>query len=153
MSAVVVQPDGAGNAIVAWQDQRTITSFDVYAQRVDGVYGYWGHPEPVLNAVFDVRNDQGGKGAVDWKASGPDLPVPATIDFYTIWRAVSVAPFNQVAGAPISLDQVRKDTPPGTIMRAPASSYYFEAVGTQLADRLPDYSLVADTRADSVLGN
>jgi hypothetical protein len=155
MDAVVVQPDGAGNAIVAWEDQRTGSSYDVYAQRVDGVYGYWGHPEPVLNAVSDVRNDQGGKVAVDWKASGRDNPVPSTIAFYSIWRAVTVAPFNQVAGAqaPITLDQVRQDTPPGTIIKAPASSYYFELVGTLNAYRWPDYSFVADTRADSIAGN
>jgi predicted lipoprotein with Yx(FWY)xxD motif len=152
--SLFIQPDGAGNGIVAWQDQRSGTT-DIYAQRMDGIYGYWGHPEPVLNAVSDVRNDQGGKVAVDWKASGRDIPVPSTISFYSIWRAVSVAPFNQTIGAPapVTLEQVRKDTPPGTIMKSPASSYYFELVGTQNAYRFPDYSFVADTRADSIAGN
>jgi hypothetical protein len=67
--------DGDGNAIVAWEDVRSF-SYTIYAQRVEGRYGYWGHPEPELASVADVPEDQGGKVAVNWKASGRDLATP-----------------------------------------------------------------------------
>jgi hypothetical protein len=150
----VIQPDGSGNAVIAWTDYRTGIT-DIYAQRVEGIYGYWGRPDPILNAVSDIRKDQGGKVALDWKASARDVPVPATISFYSIWRAVTVAPLNQTVGGPalLTLDRVGRDTPAGTLMKSPASSYYWELVGTQEAYRWPNYSFSADTRADSVAGN
>jgi hypothetical protein len=150
----VLQPDGSGNVIAAWTDYRTGIS-DIYAQRVEGVYGYWGRPDPTLVTVSDIRKDQGGKVALDWKASGRDIPVPETISFYSIWRAVTVSPFNQTAGAQalMPLDRVQRDTPAGTLMKSTASSYYWELVGTEDAFRWPSYSFSADTRADSVAGN
>ena len=151
----VVASNGATGAIAVWTDNRT-NNFDLYAQRIDGTYGYWGHPEPIVISVKDVPNDQGGKVAVNWRASDRDIPVPATIDFYSVWRATEVAPLNQGAGtaaAVTTLDNVRIDTPKGTLIANPASSYYWELVGTQTAYRAPAYSYSAATRADSVLAS
>jgi hypothetical protein len=50
----VVVSDGAGNAIVAWSDDRSGQGLDIYAQRMNGTYGYWGHPEPVGKSVRDI---------------------------------------------------------------------------------------------------
>ncbi len=147
-----IAPDGTGGAIVTWQDYRSgSTTPDVYAQRVEGTYGYWGHPEPAVTSVADVPNDQGGKVAVNWTASGRDLPVPATIDYYSIWRAVDASAL--VAGEALTaIEHVGPDTPPHVHATAP-SGYYWELVGTQTAYRWANYSFSTQTRSDSVAGN
>ncbi len=149
-SAIVA--DGAGGSIVVWSDYRSEPlAPDVYAQRVEGTYGYWGHPEPAVTSVADVPNDQGGKVAVNWTASGRDLPVPATIDYYSIWRAVDASAL--VAGEALTaIEHVGPDTPPHVHATAP-SGYYWELVGTQTAYRWANYSFSTQTRSDSVAGN
>jgi hypothetical protein len=145
-------PDGSGNALVAWVDTHA-GELDIYAQRVTGTYGYWGHPEPTVTAVKDIAHDQGGKVAVNWTASGRDLPTP-TIDFYSVWRATDISPSGP-SGSSINttpLDRITRDTPHGTLAQFPTSSYYWELVGTQTAYRFPSYSFAADTRADSIAG-
>jgi hypothetical protein len=151
----VVTADGFGGVIMAWYDMRVGTP-DIYAQRVETTYGYWGHPEPIVASVADVPNDQGGKVAVNWKASGRDVPVPATIDFYSVWRAVDMAaaPASDAAAVAITpLDRVAADTAPGTRTMLAGSPYYWELVATQTAYRFPYYSYAASTRADSVATN
>ena len=144
--------DGAGGVITVFLDGRT-GYFDIYAQRVTDAYGYWGHPEPVVVTVADIPHDQGGKVKVNWTASGRDLPVPSTIGYYSIWRAVDVSP-SAPASSPVitPLEHVKEDTPAGAITTMPQSSYYWELVGTQKAFRYPAYSFSADTRADSIAG-
>ena len=146
-----VTNNGTGGAIVSWTDFRSGFA-DIYSQRIEGTYGFWGHPEASVTSVADVKNDQGGKVAVNWTASGRDLPLPATIDFYSVWRAEDVAP-SLTFGADENLitpNDVRADTPLGKRMKVQTSSYYWELVGTQTAYRIPSYSFSADTRADSV---
>jgi FlgD Ig-like domain len=152
----VIAADGAGGAIISWDDSRALASDDVYAQRVEGTYGYWGHPEPLVTSVADIPNDQGGKVAVNWDASGRDLPSPATINFYSVWRAVDSAALVTNAdekSALASLDPITIDSAPGTRTMLAGSPYYWELVGTQIAYRLSHYSFSAATRADSVLGS
>ncbi|HET6349542.1 MAG TPA: T9SS type A sorting domain-containing protein [Candidatus Krumholzibacteria bacterium] len=146
--------NGTAGAIVIWGDTRGISN--VYAQRVEGTYGYWGHPEPIVASVADIPNDQGGKVAINWMASGRDVPTDNTIDYYSIWRAVDMASVSANASAPealVTLDRVTIDTPPGARMLASGSSYYWELVGTQQAFRWSDYSYSAATRADSLASN
>jgi hypothetical protein len=152
-SPSAVAADGFGGVLIGIGDVRA--TGDIFAQRVDATYGYWGHPEPVVTAVADIRNDQGGKVKVNWTASGRDRITPATIDFYSVWRAVDVSPLSTSgAGIPMTtLDRVTEDTALGTLTQIPASSYYWELVGTQTAFRFPSYSFSAETRADSILGN
>jgi hypothetical protein len=154
-----VVSDGAGGAIVSWSDYRSGIS-DVYAQRVEGHYGYWGQPEPVLTTVADIPKDQGGKVAVNWEASGRDLPVPRTISHYTIWRALDLVSASESGNAPralADLNHVGADaTGPVFISTPPTANgpgYYWELVGTQAAHGWPGYSFSAPTRADSVAGN
>ncbi len=178
-----ITSNGSGGAIVAWGDARaTGNSSDVYAQRIEGTFGYWGHPEPVVTSVADIPNDQGGKVAVNWKASGRDAAVPQTITYYTIWRAVDALPAN-LAGGSVSLvshlGDVRQDAmgpvycaassglfgpePPVPASRtrdksispsmSPAPPYYWELVGTQEAHGWGGYTFSASTRADSVAAN
>jgi hypothetical protein len=143
--------DGKGGAIVAFQGS-PFGSSDIFAQRIEGAYGYWGYPEPVVTTVKDVPKDNGGRVAVNWTASQRDIAVPATIGYYSIWRAADVAPFGASSASNlIALRDVRADTKPGA--RTAASGYYWELVGTQTAYRFKTYSYSTSTRADSVLGN
>lgn len=152
--SVVASSDGAGGAVVVWEDFRSGDSY-VYAQRVDDTYGYWGHPEPIVDAVADIPNDQGGKVAVDWTASGRDLPNPQTISRYSIWRAVNAIPAAGAGGSTVLTDlgQLRAGTTgPVYASLTTVPGYYWELVGTQDAHGWPGYSFSADTRADSVSG-
>lgn len=146
--------DGSGGAIFAWEDYRFGPS-DLYAQRVEGAYGYWGRPEPTVVSAKDVPKDQGGHVAVNWTASGHDVPSPPSIGYYSVWRAVDSAPFAgagaSASNALIPLVQVGPDTAHGA--RMAAAGYYWELVGTQTAYRWKSYSFSTETRADSVLGN
>ncbi len=65
---VLVASDAAGGAIVSWNDVRD----DVYAQRVTGA-GFLGAPEPVIDRVRDVPDDQGGSVQVLWTGSAFDV--------------------------------------------------------------------------------
>jgi hypothetical protein len=67
-------PDGSGGAIVAWQDRRTGTSDDIYAQRVDadGVVRWTTSGVAVCTAVYDQTNprivpDGSGGAIVTWQ--------------------------------------------------------------------------------------
>jgi hypothetical protein len=89
-----VNSDGSGGGIVTWADGRAGQG-DIYAQRVEGRYGYWGRPEPILDVVKDNKNDQGGKVVLNWRPSGRDALNQQTIYAYSIWRALDVAPLRR----------------------------------------------------------
>lgn len=139
--------DGTGGSILAWEDSRSSLS-DIYAQRIDNTYGFWGRPEPTVTAVKDIPHDQGGKVAVNWTASGRDNAFPRTIQFYSIWRAVDAVPMGATT---ITSDELRDLAPDdaGPVYLSTPSRYY-ERVGTQDAQGWLGYSFSADTRADSV---
>ncbi len=140
--------DGTGAILFAWDDARG--DENIYAQRVEATYGYWGHPEPTVTAVADIPHDQGGKVAINWTASSRDLPTPQTISFYSIWRAVSAIP---MGSASIGLDDLRGLSPSfNQPVYLSTPGHYYEQVGTQAAHAWPGYSFSAETRADSVAG-
>jgi len=149
----VITSDGAGGAIIAWDDGRNVP--DIYAQRVEATYGYWGRPEPTLVSVADIPNDQGGHVAINWKASGRDEPVPRTISYYTIWRAVDPVLVSKSAESALTLTKLsdlRADAVPPIHISTPSTSpppYYWELAGTQMAHGWPGYSFSAPTRADN----
>jgi hypothetical protein len=151
--------DGSA-AIVGMHDYRNGDS-DIYAQRAEGRFGYWGHPEPVVTSVADVPKDQGGFVAVNWTASTRDVNNPRTVGYYTIWRAVNSLPFTygEPDGARLVTDirSVGPETRGKVVLAppaaAPATEYYWELVGTQDAHGFAGYTFSAPTRADSVAGN
>ena len=61
----VIVAGSAGDAIVAWADQRSGTG-QTYAQRLSAANGEWGNPEPTITSVVDVPNDQGRAVTVRW---------------------------------------------------------------------------------------
>lgn len=150
----VMIPDGAGGAIAAWEDDRS--SGDIYAQRVEGRYGYWGRPEPTVTSVADIRNDQGGKVKVNWTASGRDALNQQVITHYSIWRATDVATAisTQTQGTLVEGPSKIPGDFKGKavwVQHAPATDYYWEWVGDQNALNQKGYSFSASTRADSTL--
>ena len=149
----VIVPDASGNALVAWLDYRSGTS-DVYAQRVEGRYGYWGRPEPTLNAVTDVPADQGGKVRVDWYASGRDQLNQQFIAYYTIWRATNAAAAQSASLSGVPRVQLRdvgaEFTGPAIREEKTATTdYFWELVGNQNATYRTAYSFTAPTNYDS----
>ena len=143
--------DGTGGAIITWQDYRSGTANDIYAQRIER-YGYLGNPEPTIVSVKDVPNDQGGFVKIGWNASYLDVDPTAGIYEYRVWRS---APPNlamgtaRVRGVTSDPDEAART---GRFLRLPASAtdYLWELVGRQQAFELSGYSMIAATTSDSV---
>jgi FlgD Ig-like domain len=151
--------DGSGGAIVTWSDSRTGQS-DVFAQRMEPRYGYWGRPEPTLTAARDNPKDQGGKVILNWTASGRDALNGQLISKYTIWRAmdvVSAAPLVAAKGVTVVDEPATAPIQPGERVLwhelTPTTEYYWELVGSQSAYYNAAYSFTAPTRQDSTAGN
>ena len=149
-----VVSDGAGGAIVSW-DVNYGGFPDVYAQRVEGDFGAWGTPEPKLDTVEDVPNDQGGKVAVNWTRSGHDVLPSSDISHYSVWRAVDAnipASTSGIAGTSNDSWSVTPDFNGPALVheRIGTTDYYWEWVANQDASHDPAYSFAASTREDSV---
>ena len=145
--------DGAGGAIVVWQDPRGPTT-DIYAQRIER-FGKLGSPEPTIASVRDVPNDQGGKVKVSWFASYLDADPGYEITNYTIWR--SAPPNVALAALRAGARMVHPDEPlpPGggrvfTRSVEDTQVIFWELVGSQVADGDAGYSLVTATTSDSL---
>jgi FlgD Ig-like domain len=153
----VIAPDGSGNAIVAWYASPAGDA-NVYAQRIDGRYGYWGKPEPTLTAAKDVPADQGGKVRLEWNASGRDVLNQNVITHYTIWRAIDQAAFAaaSASGVPVRTLSDMNPTSTGKVLRhdaAQAVDYYWELIGQQAATNRYAYAFTASTSFDSTAAN
>jgi hypothetical protein len=118
-------------------------------QRIEGRYGYWGTPEPVLNTASDVHADQGGKVKLNWYASGRDVLNQTFISHYTIWRAVDEAAVSNESL--VSLSDVGEDFsgPAYRVERTPTADYFWQLIGSQDAIYRSAYSFVAATTHDS----
>ncbi len=149
--------DGAGGAIVTWNDARSGGYPDIYAQRV-APFGRLGSPEPQITGVCDVPGDQGGKVRIAWNASYLDTLPTLEIAAYGIWRQVSqdVALAGQRRGARLLAGPVSAaDAQPGVYRKTAgqASAAYWEGVGAVLARAYPTYTFVAPTLQDSMPGS
>jgi len=150
----VLVSDEAGGAILAWYDERS--GYHIYGQRVDR-WGYLG-AEPVIGAVKDVPNDQGGWVKVSWNGSVLDTDLQyEIIGKYLVFRS---APPHLLARARVDATILERDPeraagPPGRLLVTThgALTYYWEYVGSQTAYHLPTYSLVAPTTGDSIAGS
>ncbi|NIM20118.1 MAG: T9SS type A sorting domain-containing protein [Candidatus Latescibacteria bacterium] len=150
--------DDAGGAIITWLDWRNWTSTNIYAQRIEGIFGKWGIPPPYLTSVEDVPGDQGGYASVNWLASPLDVYNVQTITHYSIWRAIkqisSTSPFVSDV-ALVDLSAIDKDFQ-GTAHRidhTSAGGYYWEWIGNMNAYYFEGYSYTAPTLYDSIAGN
>ncbi len=136
--------DGASGAIVAWEDSRSGASRP-HAQRIETRHGFWGRPEPNVDAVADIPNDQGGKVKVNWDASGHDVFGTESITHYSIWRATDEA---SALAAIANGVAVRR---PSELPQNAPTDYYWEWVGTQDAHYRTHYTFSASTRSDSTV--
>ncbi len=137
---------------VTWLDNRDGYS-DIYAQRVEE-RGYWGHPEPTITSVADIRGDQGGKVKVNWKASDQDAFDNHVITHYSIWRATDAAAALEAASQRTTVQSpsdIEADFQGKAVwtQHLPTSDYYWEWVGNQDAHYRTAYTYSAPTRADS----
>jgi hypothetical protein len=144
--------DGAGGALVAWQDARS-GNYDIYAQRV-ARFGYLGTPEAEIVGVKDVPGDQGGKVKLSWNASYLDLASDPNLSTYDIWRSVppNVAAARVARGERVVASYVEALAEPGRMWTLPtaAQSYAWEYVTTQAAYHyISVYSVLAPTAQDS----
>ena len=148
-------PDGAGGAIVAWEDQRyhQAQGKDIYAQRLDAV-GCWGYPSPEIAQVADVTGDQGGRLTIEWDPSPLDRFPQTLITHYSVWRSLS-GPETMLA-----LARGEKNIDPLAIapdfegaayrfITQGAATYGWEWLGNMPAHRLESYAFTAATLRDS----
>lgn len=147
-----------GGMILAWADPRG-GNRDLYAQRIEGRYGHWGWPEPILTAARDNPGDQGGRIALNWAASPLDIPGHFDIYRYTVWRAMDEmdSGFKSGPGQCLLVDRPvmgRAEIDDHVIWHEKgAVDYYWELVGAQVAYGNAGYSFLATTRLDSTSTN
>lgn len=142
--------------VVVWAAYAAGGTSDLHAERFD-LEGVLGAPAPVITAVADVANDQGGQVKVSWDRSDRDAdPLRAIVD-YRLWRSV---PASGPAAGPLAARRGTTDDPDeaaasGRLLIGPfaASGYAWELAGSQAAAVLPAYSLVAATTSDSIGGS
>ncbi len=153
-----IASDGEGGAIIAWIDWRNQWDSDIYAQRIEGVFGKWGIPPPYITSVGDVPADQGGYASVSWLASPLDVYNVQTITHYSVWRAIraitSMSP-SMSDMTPVDLSAIDKDFqgPAYRIDHATSGGYYWEWIGNVNAYYFEGYSFTAPTLHDSIAGN
>jgi hypothetical protein len=151
---LIATSDGSGGAIAVWLDQRSATSQQIYAQRIER-FGQLGDPEPSIVNVHDVKDDQGGYVRLSWNASYLDAYPALGVAEYRVWRqapstaaamAVRAGSAMLTDGGTVSARDQRR------VFRATIESgqmYYWELVATQVAAQYPNYSIVAATTGDS----
>lgn len=154
----MLQPDGNGNAVVVYYDNRGFYG-RAPAQRVEGLLGYWGYPEPDVYSVADTPGDQGGHVSVNWYRSERDQLGQNLITHYSVWRAIDALPFAangpQAAALFVELSDITPETrgPVYRVEKTAAADYFWEYVGQQSAIYASGYSYNATTRFDSTSGD
>jgi len=123
--------DGSGGAIITWQDLRSESSTNIYAQRVDRLGNLY--PAPWIDKVGDIANDQGGKLRLLWQ--------PSPLD---VWGNTAVKSYTIKIGA-------KATGLLGKTSQIPADGIYWQTAGWMPADWSDGYSMVIPTYADSGL--
>ncbi len=75
--------DGRGGLVIAMDDERNGNQ-DIFAQRIAGT-GHLGDPAPLVTAVQDFPNDQGGQVTVTWLPSYLDAMPWCAVEAYSVW--------------------------------------------------------------------
>jgi predicted lipoprotein with Yx(FWY)xxD motif len=156
----IIVSDGACGAIITWKDYRSdITYPDLYAQNIDR-NGYIGDARPHIQAIRDVKNDQGGKITAMWNPSSLDVLPNQTIYIYTIYRGVkpSAAQSSYAVLGPEEYQhqEIKNGKMSHVYMRLPLSTnstetIYWENIATVSAEWLDGYSYNVPTLSDSGL--
>jgi len=147
--------DGNGGLIGAWNDDRS-GGYDIYAQRM-ARGGVLGTPEPVIESVRDVPNDQGVAVDVAFDASWLDLANDPNLVYYEIYRGLPAGAAEEALRKGARLRPTFDEAPsePGAIV-APdgAQGYAWQYVGAlNPVHFLPTYAFITYTLGDSVAGS
>jgi hypothetical protein len=148
---LTLNADGLGGVALAWKDSRSSDPC-IYVQHLDGEFGAWGNPEPVIASIADVPEDQGGFVTLDWRASGRDVQYDPLITGYSIWRATSRVipmPMSAPSGAPLLAIGPEFRGPAYRLETAGAGQYFWEWVSYQTAQSFAGYCFTAQTTHDS----
>jgi hypothetical protein len=145
--------DGAGGAIVTWEDNRYGgTNDDIFAQQIS-VSGHIGHMRPEIEAVRDVPGDQGGHVYLTWHACRLDRFEYGEMSHYTVWRAISetAASAALAGGAKLMDERGLQRAAQGDIRieRIAGQDYYWEYVDQQDCFYLDTYAMTTPTHLDS----
>jgi hypothetical protein len=144
--------DGAGGAIIAWDDARIGPYYDIFAQRIDAD-GYWGYPNPVIRSVRDVPQDQGGYVNIAWDASQYD-PI-GDITEYSIWRALDIGQAAMMMDGSAHVIASASEIPEnitGPVLRMQllaGQQFYWELIAVHPAYYIDNYSKIVPTAFDS----
>ncbi|MDP1675821.1 MAG: T9SS type A sorting domain-containing protein, partial [Bacteroidota bacterium] len=131
-SSPTIVSDGSGGAIITWQDYRSGTYYDIYAQKIDR-YGFYGQAGPKLVAAKDIANDQGSRLRLFWDPSYLDAEAYQTIKSYTILLGAKTTGIL------------------GKNSESQGSGIYWQVAGSIPANWLEGYTTVIPTYADSGL--
>jgi len=135
----------AGGAIVTWQDRRSGSNFDIYAQFIDA-RGRIGVLSPEFTSIHDVPRDQGGKITLQWAASN-------AATYYSVWRRLPGGIAHVAAGADWDGDATGVPIDfEGKKIRflAGASGYAWEWLSNVPAKGYMEYALMIESRYDSM---
>ncbi|TAK66489.1 MAG: T9SS type A sorting domain-containing protein [Bacteroidetes bacterium] len=82
--------DGAGGAIIVWDDGRDYLGENIYAQWVNGSGSNFQPLAGQILSIQDVANDQGGNVRVNWHGSPNDIASGSSFQTttYGIWRKI-----------------------------------------------------------------
>jgi hypothetical protein len=151
----VVVTDGAGGAIVTWDDFRSNTA-QIFAGKISA-NGLLGDGTPHIIAVRDVKNDQGGFVNVFWSSSPYDVIPYQTISSYTIWRGVplygSASVIAPGSGAVFPKISAVPGSGNSTVSTVTTDTIGWQQVGNVIAAYRSTYSLAAPTLSDSTPPN
>ena len=77
-----------GGVVTVFLDEKYLIAGDVTVKYTDH-HGYPGDARPIIAAVTDFPQDQGGVLIVDWERSYLDEPVNVTVEDYTLWKRLA----------------------------------------------------------------
>ena len=155
--APVIASNSVGGAIIAWQDGRGAT-YDVYAQRVEKKYGYWGRPDGWITSANDVPGDQGGHVMVVWDASDRDVFPAQEISHYTLWRELGTSAVGTLASSVndnlfIDPSSIGPEFTGKAFRTTTGGATAWEFIATIPIRYATEYGFNATTLADSLAGN
>jgi len=149
--------DGAGGAIVPFQDNRGFPGYDIYVQQIDA-QGRLGYLLPDIHTVSDIPGDQGGFVNLIWDANRTDY-LSGEITEYTLWRALEtpmglgmIADGALIVSNPsVVLESALEDreSPILWLNSLNGQMLYWELISTQTAYRLQGYAKAVPTLFDS----
>ncbi len=155
-----IVPDGAGGIDIAWQHGHPLAAFndDIDGTRI--AYNGLIAPEPTMESIADVPDDQGGRVTVRWNASWTDTLPTLPVSSYTLWRRLTGTAAQQALARGARVLDSRASEAPANPATAPTREtlrvsseagvpIYWEFEVTVPASAFTGYAYEVATDADS----